>query len=218
MDIKNLTPEQKKELAKQLAEEKKLQKQKQTENREALKKLQAEFVDKFFPKLVGIAKQLTLSKAEVFDNTKSILALKKEVYGLTDEMMEKQQSHNISTENTDKTIIIGYNVKDGWDKDLAAAGIEKINQWLVSQMKFNNKNLVDMIRDLLKPNKDGILKASRIIDLANRANKMGDQELINAVAEVQAAYRPEKTTTYVKAKYRNEDGQDVWLNLSMSNA
>ena len=218
MDLSNLTQEQKDQLKKQLAAEEKAEKQKRDQDRETLKVLQDEFVTKFFPKLVEVAKTLTLAKAELFENAATILALKKSVYGLTDEAMEKQQSHSISTLDFEKTIILGSNTVDGWDMDLATAGIDGVNNWLTSKLNDDNKELVEMIRDLLKPNKDGVLKANRVLELSTRAAKIGDQTLIGEVDKIREAYRPEKTTTFIKAKMKSDIGKDIWLNLSMSNA
>jgi hypothetical protein len=200
-----------------LEEEKKAKKMKKEQDKEALKELQDEFVEKFFPELRAMEGKLSDMKLTIFENVGSILSLKKNVYELSDEAMSKQQSHTISNTAYDKTIIIGHNTVDGWDQEQASSGINKVNKWLEKQLKNNSKDLVEMIRDLLRPNKDGILKANRVIELSNRANKIGDSELIDAVAEIQQAYKPRKTTTYIKAKYRNSDGQDVWLNLSMAN-
>lgn len=218
VNLEDLTAEQKSELLKQLENEKRIKRQKQQENKDTLKTLQDEFVVRFWEKLTGIAERLTLAKTELFNNAETIIDLKKQVYNMSDEALEKQQSHSISTLNCDKTIIIGHNTVDGWDQDLATSGINKVNEWLTKQLKTSNKDLVEMIRDLLKPNKEGFLKANRVMELSNRANKIGDAELIEAVSEIQLAYQPRKTTTFVKAKYRNDEGRDVWLNLSMSNA
>jgi hypothetical protein len=218
MDINNLTKEELAALEAQLAARKHAEREKETQEREALKELTYEFVDAFFPKLVEVAKNLTLSKGEVFDGAHNVLSLKKSVYGMSDEAWEKQQTHTLSSRKCDKTIIVGYNVVDGWDKDLAAVGVDGVNKWLSGKLNENNKELVEMIRDLLRPNKDGLLKANRVLELYNRAVKIGDEALINHVRSIQEAYIPQKTTTFVKAKYKDEDGRDIWLNLSMSNA
>ncbi|MDR3168338.1 MAG: DUF3164 family protein [Candidatus Peribacteria bacterium] len=218
MDLNKLTEVEKDQLLKQLAEEKKLKKQQKEENKEALKELQNEFVNKFFGKLLGVERDLREMKSTIFENAGSILELKQEILGMSDEAMKKQQSHSISNSDYSKTIIIGHNTVDGWDMEQATSGIEKVNNWLEKQLKSNSKDLIAMIRDLLKPNKEGLLKANRVMELSNRANKIGDSELIEAVSEIQQAYHPRKTTTFVKAKYRDKNDQDVWLCLSMSNA
>lgn len=218
MDINELTPEQIKSLEAQLAEKRKAEKQKMQAEKETLRSLQNEFIDGFFPKLTAIAENLTLSKAELFENVTSILQLKKQILGISDDEFNQQQSHSISNEDFSKTIIIGHNVIDGWDLDTAQAGVSRVNEWLTSKMTEDNTELIGIIRNLLKPNKDGFLKAQRVLELRNNAEKIGDTDLIEAVKMIQDSYQPTKTSTFVKAKFKGEDGKDIWLNLSMSNA
>ncbi|MDR0834624.1 MAG: DUF3164 family protein [Candidatus Symbiothrix sp.] len=218
MNINELSNEQLAALEAQLEEKKRKERENEAQERDTLKQLQHEFVEKFFPKLTEIARNLTLSKSEIFDNTADILSLKKQVYKTSDEAFEKQQTHTLSTRNFEKTIIIGYNVVDDWDSDLVSSGVDGVNKWLTGKLNDTNQDLVDMIRDLLRPNKDGILKANRVIELYKRAVKIGDSELIKHVQTIQEAYMPKKTSTFVKAKYKGENGQDIWINLSMSSA
>ena len=221
MDITKLTPEEKKEIGRQLAEEEKQKKAKRRDDREALKQLKDEFVSAFFPKLIEISDILAASKTEIFEAANNIVSFSKDIDGISDEEMELQQSHTISTSSFDKTIIIGSNVVDGWDEDLARSGVDGVNKWLVSKMDVSDgekQKLYSAIRIFLRPNKEGVLKASRIMEMKTWANEMGDIVLIDSVEKIQEAYRPKKTTTYVRAKYRDENGQDVNLNLSMSNS
>jgi hypothetical protein len=218
MDIRNLTPEEKAALKAQLAAEEKAEKAKAQQDKETYKQLQHEFVTMAFPKLEKLSTDLTEAKDALFDGAKAILDLKKQVFGISDDAWAKQQSHSISNSDFTKTIVLGHNIVDGWDEDVAGAGIARVNDWLAKQASPENEKLVSMIVDLLKPNKDGILKASRVLDLSNQANNIGDQELIDAVAMIGKAYRPKKTSTYVIAKYKGANGEEIKVNLSMSQA
>ena len=61
-------------------------------------------------------------------------------------------------------------------------GIDKVNDWLGKLAKDDESAiLVGFIRDLLKPNKDGVLKANRVLELSKKADEIGDKELIEAV-------------------------------------
>jgi len=75
---------------------------------------------------------------------------------------------------------------------------------------------VGMVRDLLKPNKEGVLKANRVLDLTRKADELGDPELIEAVKIIRDSHRPDRTSTYVKAMYKDEKGERQYLGLSMS--
>lgn len=218
MNLNDLTPEQKKALKEQFEAEEKAARDNVKREKETYKQLQNDFVDMFFPKLADTAGQLTLLKTELFENAKAILDMKCAAYGISAEQFGKQQSHTISNGDFSRSIILGRNVVDGWDTEVANAGVGKVNDWLSKQATSSNATLIGMIRDLLKPNKDGLLKAPRVLELMNQAEKIGDSELIEAVSLLREAYRPKSTTTYVKAKMKDEDGGDVWLNLSMSQA
>jgi hypothetical protein len=218
MDIKALTPEQKAELKAQLEAEDKAAKAQAQQDKETYKQMQHDFVEMTFPALSSIEGLLTETKAVMFKDAENILALKKQVFGISDDAWTKQQSHSISNKDFTKTITLGHNIVDGWDNDLSGAGIARVNDWLAKQASPENEKLVSMIVDLLKPNKEGILKASRVLDLSNQANNIGDKELIDAVAMIREAYRPKKTSTYVIAKYKNADGEEIKVNLSMSQA
>ena len=93
MDISNLSKEELAVLEAQLSAKKRTEREKEMQEREALKELTYEFVDAFFPKLIHITEILTLSKGEIFDGARDVLALKKSVYRMSDEAWEKQQAH-----------------------------------------------------------------------------------------------------------------------------
>ncbi|MTK53320.1 DUF3164 family protein [Paludibacter sp.] len=219
MDIKNLTPEEKASLKAQLAAEEKADKIKAQQDKQAYKALMSDFVEKFFPKLTQIASDLTLAKADLFESAAAIFELKKQVFNISAEAWGKQQSHDISNADYSKTITLGFNYTDGWDIDVTNAGVSRINDWLSNKIKEGNQeSFVNITRALLKPDKNGVLKASRILDLANQAKEYGDQELIEAVQMIQEAYRPERSSTYILAKYKDENGKKINLQLSMSQA
>jgi Protein of unknown function (DUF3164). len=218
MDIKNLTAEEKAALKAQLAAEEKAEKAKAQQDKETYKLMQHEFVETTFPALTEIETLLATTKIAMFEEAKTILDLKKQVFVISDDAWAKQQSHSISNSDFSKTIVLGHNIVDGWDNDLSGAGIARVNDWLAKQASPENEKLVSMIVDLLKPNKDGILKASRVLDLSNQANNIGDQELIDAVAMIREAYKPKKTSTYIIAKYKGANGEEIKVNLSMSQA
>jgi hypothetical protein len=218
IDYTKLSAEEKAKLKAALAADERAQKERLKEEKNTYKRLQSEFIDTYFPRLLEIAQNLSDRKAEIFDGSKTLLGMKQVVYGISDDEMLKQQSHSISNADYSKTIIIGHNIVDGWDKDLASVGVSKVNDWIVRQITPENQIMANIVRDLLKQNKEGMPKAQRVLELHNQAELSGDKELIDAVSMIKEAYRPEKTTTFIKAKMKDENGQDVWINLSMSNA
>lgn len=213
INISKLTAEQKAEIKRQLEAEEAAEKARAKQQRsdyESLKEIQ---VNETFTQLLKVSAMLENAKADVFKQFTSLLKIKQEIYGLTDKQMELQQSHTFTTSNGDKSIIIGANVIDNWSDDVRI-GIEKVNAWIES--KIDDEDSREIIRTLLKPDKDGVLKANRILDLSRKAAEMGDKELIAAVDFIRDQYRPVKTSTFVKVRFIDEDGKMNWLPLSMS--
>lgn len=191
--------------------------QQRAADKQAYNDLKEETVTHVFHFLSGISETIGKAKERVFENFKDLLDMKMSVFELSDEDMLKQQSHTFTNE-AGQSVKIGHNVVDGYDEELLNAGTQGVIRWLESKVTPENKVFIGMIRDLLRPNKEGVLKASRVLELANKAREIGDTALIKSVEMMVEAYKPVKTSSYVKASYKNEKGETVWLALSMSQA
>jgi len=211
VDFKTLSAEEKEQLKQQLLAEDKAKAETRKNEVMAYHALKYITVDTVFQKLTRLSSQMQLDKSDLLSEFKSLLETKNELYGVK----EDQLSHNWTSEDNERTIITGYNVVDSWDETVSV-GITKVNAWIESKLNDHNQEYIGIIRDLLKPNKEGVLKASRVLDLQNHAEKSGDEALIDAVKIIREAHRPVKTGTYIKAKYKDEDGNWQWLGLSMS--
>lgn len=218
INLGSMTQEQKQHLWNQMQAELRAAEIKKQEDKKSYEQLKDELVRDTFDRLSGVASGLSSVKCQTFDNFQILMDMKQALYEISDEQMERQGSHSFTSTDGSNTIMLGQNVVDGWDEDLAGAGVARVNDWLTSKLTNDNRVLVDMVRDLLRPSKEGTLKASRVLELSKRAQEMGDAQLTEAVAMLQEAYRPQKTSTYIKAKFRNNNGQDEWLNLSLSSA
>lgn len=216
LDLKNLTADEKAQLKAQLDAEEKAAKERQKRERQNYEQIKDAQIKTTFKTLSRISSELENSKTNVFGEFKAILELKQDLFELSDEQMLTQESHTFTTTDGSVSIIIGHNVIDGWDETVSV-GIEKVNQWLSKLAKDDESAmLVGLIRDLMKPNKDGMLKASRVLDLSKKASEIGDKELISAVDIIRDSYKPVKTGTFVKARYIDDNGAKQWLPLSMS--
>lgn len=213
IDFTKLTPEQKRALRDQMDAEERAATDAARKMREDYETLKDEQVKVSFKRLQNISLALEEEKVDIFNQFGSLLAMKKELHNLTDEQMELQQSHTFTTSKNDVSLIIGSNAIDGWTDDVNI-GIQGINDWI--DTKITDPDDRAIIRTLLKPDKNGVLKANRVLELSNEAHKRGDKELIKHVDFVQSQYRPQKTSTYVKAKYKDANGVWQWLALTMS--
>lgn len=216
MDTTNLSIEEKRRLMAELDRELRAEEERRKKERQAYEALRDRTVRQMFSKLKKTSEQLLKTKSEAFKSFETLLKLKKELFQVGDDRWQAQQSHTFTTDDGQLSIIIGHNVIDRWDETVSA-GVEMVNQWLGTLAKDNESAvLVDMIRDLLKPNKDGQLKANRILELSKKADEIGHPLLTQGVHIIREAYRPAKTSTFLKAKMKDELGRDVWLPLSMS--
>ena len=218
IDFNTLSEEDKKNLMTQVEADRKRKAEERKAAKETYNGLKNDVVDTVFDYLGGISKGLTEAKQHVFNDFKTLLEMKQELYEISDEAMDKQQSHTFSNEENTKSITIGYNVVDGWDGELVTAGVDRVNKWLDSKTNEENRLFVGMVRDLLKPNKDGMIKASRVLELGKKAREIGDSVLIEGVDMLQDAYKPVKTSTFVKASFKTDKGETAWMALSMSQA
>lgn len=216
IDIKDLTEKQIKELTEQLKQKAAQEAARRRQDKETYEELKNLAIKESFQLLSSLSKTIMSVRERVFDNFHDVLQLKKIAYELTDEQMEKQESHTFTSSDGQLSIIIGSNTVDRWDETVDV-GIVKVNEWLQSMAKDEaSGKLVSFITDMLKPNKDGVLKANRILDLSKKAAEFGDIKLIEAVDLIREAYRPAKTSQYIKVKMKGENNEDVWLPLSMS--
>jgi hypothetical protein len=213
VDYSKLTPDQKRELREQMEAEERAEKEKVNKMRSDYESLKEEQINVSFKFLQALSLNLEEIKVDIFNQFGAILAMKKELYNLSDEQMELQQSHTFTNKTNDKSLIIGSNAIDGWTDDVGI-GIQGVNDWIDSKITDPDDRAI--IRTLLRPDKSGALKANRVLELSNEAHKRGDMELIKHVNFIQSQYRPVKTSTYVKAKYKDENGIWQWLALTMS--
>jgi len=211
--LDQLTPELRKALACEALEEEKKQELKHKKDIATYNKEKYAAVDGLFGLLQEISESLISAKAQVYNKLEALLAKKNDLYNVS----ETQLSHSWTNETGTVTIITGFNTIDRWDESVSV-GTEKVNLWLEGQMRKTNPKFVALVRELLKPNKEGVLKASRILDLQNQAESFGDPELIQAVMLIREAHRPQHSGTFIKAKFRDSDGRWQWLPLSMSQA
>lgn len=216
IDLKKLTPEQVDQLMKDLKKELEEKAALKKRDRETYEALKSEAVTASFDALKIVSAEIARVKEIVFRNFEDILKLKQQVFDLTDEQMASQESHTFSTSDGKISITLGSNTIDRWDETVDV-GVGMVKDYLATLAKDpDSAKLVGFITDLLKPNKDGMLKAGRVLDLAKKAAELGDAKLIEAVGLIRDAYRPRKTSTYIKVSYKDAENIEVYLPLSIS--
>jgi hypothetical protein len=214
VDIKNLSPEEKEKLMRQLKAEEREAKDREKADRETYKKMVDETVPMLFEELLNVSRLLSESKKKVFDGFATVLSLKKELYNTK----EDQQSHTFTTTDGNISITIGHRVVDNYD-DTISAGIEKVNSYISGlATDENSSRLVKTIMRLLRQDSKGNLKASRVVELQNLADEINDPLLMDGISIIRSAYRPAKTCEFVEVSFKDDQGRQCSLPLSMSTA
>ena len=211
MNLENMTAEEKEILRKQLLEEEKQKKVERKAKIEAYKNLVDETVINSIDKIKNISAQIMMSKKEVFDDFKSIMELKAELYGVKD----NQQSHTFTTSDGKISITLGNRMLDSFD-DTVHTGIEKVKNYIYRVVQDENSQLLEIVNLLLKKDKNGNLKASRVMELERIAGNIDDAELSEGVQIIKEAWKPQKSKTFIEAYYKDENGNKINIPLSMT--
>lgn len=211
INLENLTPEQRKELERQFKAEQEEKEKLRKEKIEEYKDLVDECVMKGIQKARYISEMIANGKKEIQDIFQTILELKSELYGVKD----NQQTHTFSTRNGDYTITIGHRIVDSFD-DTVHTGIAKAKSYINRILQNENKELQQVLDLLLKKDKNGDLKASRVIELERIALEINDEELTEGVRIIKEAWKPQRTKTFIEAYYKDANGNKINIPLSVT--
>lgn len=211
INLESLTLEQRKELERQLKAEQEEKEKLRKEKIEEYKNLVDECVMKGIQKARYISEMIANGKKEIQDTFKILIDLKEELYGIRD----NQQSHSFSTRNGNYSITVGYRVVDNFD-DTVHTGIAKAKSYINRILKDENKELQKVLDLLLKKDKNGNLKASRVIELERIALDINDDELTEGVRIIKEAWKPQKTKTFIEASYKDANGNRINIPLSVT--
>lgn len=204
-----LTAEQRKELNR-LKSLEKAEKEALRDDRNMLKEMTSETVTEAFHIAQEVSETLTKAKTKIYGMFEDVLALKKQVYQIS----EEQYSHTFTTTDGKYRIIMGFHVVDSFD-DSHLAGVDGINTYLDGLgVDDNSKMLVKMAKKLLSRDAKGTLNARKVMQLMKMANESGHQNFIDNVQIIIDAYIPVKTKLYIIAKYRKEDTGE-WKSLPL---
>lgn len=212
VNLSALSEEQKKALKEELIREEQARQQKESEDRQAYKKLANDTILKVVPELKELSNRLREVKRQVYKDFQSVLELKREVFGTDGE----QATHTFTTEDGKNRITIGYRTNDKYD-DTADVGIAMVKEYLSSLVRdTETENLIKIINSLMSKDKMGNLKASRVLQLTKYANESDNEKFKEGVKIIQDAYKPDKTKTFVSCQVKNEAGEWTSIPLGMT--
>lgn len=212
MNTELMTEEERKEYEDFLA----LKRQKKAE--EDAKKMREEYsamvdeqIEISIAQLKTLSEQISDTKSKVMDNFKAVIDLKKEI--IPTKNYDEQRSHTFTNSEGTKRITLGVYTLDAYS-DTAEDGIQKVKDYISSLAKDENSEmLVNAVLKLLSKNKQGMLKASRIIQLRKMAEESGSQEFMEGVRIIEESYRPTPSKTFIRADVKSDNGS--WQPISL---
>jgi hypothetical protein len=212
MDLSKLSKEEKEKLFADLKAEKQAEEQRKEQDRETYKRLKDEAVREIFGMLQELSQKMISLKGIVFSRFDTIIGMKDDLYNSKSE----RQSDTFTTEDNTVSIKLGNRVNEGWD-DTVEVGVEKVKQYLKTLAKNEETgNLVDTVMRLLSKNNKRQLKASKVLELEQLAMKSNSDDFKEAIQIIKDAYRPVPTCQFIEVRYRDENGKELSLPLSMS--
>ena len=212
MDLSKLSAEDKAKLYLQLESEKKANAAKKEADKEAYKNLKDETILKTYEGLKAISQAMIIVKEQTFENFKSVIDIKNDLFAVKSD----RQSDTFTTDDGKISIKIGNRILEGWD-DTVEVGVEKVKAYLKTLAKDEESGmLVETVMRLISKDRKGNLKASRVLELQQLAQRSGSPELIEAIEIIREAYRPSPSVQFIEVKYKDDKGNDVSLPLSMS--
>jgi hypothetical protein len=208
--LEDLNKEQLDALMKQAEERRLAEEAKKREDKEAYLGLVDEAILQSIPELKEISEKMLQAKAKVFERFKKLIEIKESLYKVKD----NQQTHTFTTQDGKFSLCLGSRTVNDYDSTLGS-GIEKIKKY-ISTFDADNE-LTEVVNHLLKLDKNGNLKPSRVMELAQLANKIDNIDFKEGVAIIQQAYQPRATCQFVTACENKETGKE-YIPLSMSRA
>lgn len=188
------------------------QRQRRKENREAYAAIVDEQIELAIPELLNLSEQIRTVKKTVFENFREVLKMKQDVMGLT---QSGQHSHTFTTSKGNMRITLGSNTIDGY-RDTVEDGVAMVKEYISSlAQNEETKALVDMVLKLLARDQTGQLKASRVLQLRQMAEKTQNERFIEGVRIIEESYQPTETKQYIRAEVKDQE-TGAWKSIPLS--
>lgn len=196
IDLKKLTPAQRRDLLKEAREIEKSEKKEREKNLSTFKELSADFVKDHIDPLLHHHEITGALIEKLWNDYKPLQEIKAKIYGVK---TNEQDSQTSTLEDGSASITIGYNVTIGFD-GTESAGVEKIKEFIssLSSDDENNKKLSAAVNTFLKPNgKTGMLNPAKIIELSKLQAEFNDERFEQGLEIIFNAQQRRQNSMYV---------------------
>lgn len=207
--LKTLSKEEKELLMAEAKEELKKEEQLKKAERKKYKEIASEEVEALFVKMKTACTQMRDLKIEIYNSIQALIASKKEVFDVNGD----QKTHTLSTLDGSKRIVVGYRDLIEWD-GTEGAGVEKVMTYLSSLGKDEKSNILfKMVTTLLRPDRNGNLNPTKIIELAKMADEINEPEFTDGVNIIRQAQRVGKSRGLLDIEERVRENH--WRNVEL---
>lgn len=183
------------------AEAKKALAAKKKAERQTYEELVDNAIMEAFPKLREVSELLKATKKSVEDNFATILDMKRDVLGLT---KDRQRSHTFTHSDGLLRITLGSHKCDGW-KDTVTDGVQMVKDACLELIKDDTtKALVNQILSLMSPDKEGNLKAAKVIQLRKLADELQNERISEGIQIIEEAYIPTHSKHFIYGEVKDE--------------
>jgi hypothetical protein len=173
-----------------------------------------EAVRENFGRLVGVSEAIRDVKKLALGEFDAIIKMKSELFGIK----ENQQSHTFMNEDNNIRITVGYYTNDNY-RDTVNEGIEMVKESIRELAKDEESEvLVDTVLRLLAKDVKGNIKASRVMQLVNMADRINNKKFKEGVAIIREAYNPTISKRYIRCERKEENKEWVAVPLGLTEA
>ena len=201
-----MTAQERKEFEAFKAErEKKAAEERRRQQREEYTKMVDDELAAAIPELQAVSEDIKAVKAKVFENFRTVLELKGEMFKDKKGMDMGFATHCFTDSAGTMRIRLGQYLNDNY-LDTAEEGVAMIQDY-ISGLATDEKTqaLVKMVLKLLAKDAKGTLKAQRILQLRKIAEESGSEQFIEGVRVIEEAYRPIPTRTFLRAEIKDPE-------------
>ena len=190
-------------------------KEERKQNLDTFNQMIDEEVTLAIPELISLSEQLAAVKKSVFENFKTLLDMKKDVMKMT---KDGQRTHKFTTSDSKFSIELGFYQLDNY-KDTVNDGIALIKEYISGLAKdTETQSLVEMVLKLLSKDQKGNLKASRVLQLRQMADKINDERFSEGVEIIMDSYAPIPSKQFIRAFKKGDQGEWISIPLSITDA
>lgn len=213
METVQMTPEERAEFeAFRQDKAKKAEKARVEKERETYKEMKDATIRTNFELLKQVSGLMLEAKNTVFGNMGTLISMKDDLYKTKTE----RQSDTFSTEDGEISLKLGNRINEGW-ADTVDIGVQKVKDYLKTLAKDENSaNLVETVMNLMAKDRKGNLKANKVLELEKLAVKSGDENFVDGINIIKNAYRPSPSCQFIEVKFKDDEGKERSLPLSMS--